>query len=563
MGGCGSGHGRWGERPCDLTLLTAITLDHWLEEPRERLHHVFWMARSIAWSSRWPRSGRRAVPRGRVIMVQGTASSAGKSLLVTALCRIFRQDGWSVAPFKAQNMSLNAAVTADGGEIGRAQAVQAEAAGLEPTIEMNPILLKPEADRRSQLILRGRVAGTFGVRDYDRQKPELWPMVAESLDALRSRFDVVVIEGAGSPAEPNLKAGDLVNMRVARHAAAPVLLVGDIDRGGVFAALVGTLELLEPAERALVRAFVINKFRGERALLEPGLTFLRERTGVPVAGVVPFLPDLRIAGEDSMELGSRPFTAEVAGLDVAVIRLPHIANFDDLDPLAAEPAARVRYVARPDELGAPDLVVLPGSKSTAADLVWLRATGLADAIVARVRLGCAVIGICGGYQMLGRLLRDPLGVESNVAEVPGLDLLPGITTFAPGKATHRVRAQVRGDRGLLAGATGLEITGYEIHMGRTEHDGPVPIAVLERSGRATQVPDGAMDEGGWIWGTYLHGLFDNAVLRQRVLTNLATRKGVTLPDDGGGWDRAAEYDRLAASVRASLDMDLVVRLVGL
>lgn len=495
-------------------------------------------------------------------MVQGTASSAGKSLLVTALCRILRQDGWAVAPFKAQNMSLNAAVTPDGGEIGRAQAVQAEAAGIEPTVDMNPLLLKPEAERRSQLIVRGRVAGAFGVRDYYRRKPELWPVVAASLAALRARFDVVVIEGAGSPAEPNLKAGDLANMRVAREAGAPVLLVGDIDRGGVFAALVGTLALLEDEERALVRAFVINKFRGDPSLLTPALTFLTGRTGVPVAGVVPYLPGLRIAAEDSVELGAGPTPAGAVVLDVAVARLPRIANFDDFDPLDAEPGVRVRYVAGPDELGAPDLIVLPGSKSTAADLAWLRASGLAAAIVARARAGGAVLGICGGYQMLGRALRDPLRVESAAAETAGLALLPATTTFAAEKATHRVTARVTGDRGLLAGAAGLAIAGYEIHMGQTAHEGSPVVELRSRSGRETRAADGAMDPTGWICGTYLHGLFHNEALRRRILANLAARKGLVLPEAGRGWDREAEYDRLAGAVRASLDLALVYRLIG-
>ncbi|HEY8489477.1 MAG TPA: cobyric acid synthase [Dehalococcoidia bacterium] len=494
-------------------------------------------------------------------MVQGTTSSAGKSLLVTALCRIFRQDGWSVAPFKAQNMSLNAYVTPDGGELGRAQAVQAEAAGIEPSVEMNPILLKPEADHRSQVVVRGRAVARSGARDYYRWRGELWSAVTESLDALRSRFELVVMEGAGSPAEPNLKAADIVNMRVARYAGSPVLLVGDIDRGGVFAAFVGTLELLEPAERALVRGFVINKFRGDRALLEPAVEFLTARTGVPVAGVVPYLRDLRIAEEDSVALDERREEAAPAVVDVAVVRLPRIANFDDFDPLAAEPGVRVRYVSRPGDLGAPDLVVLPGSKSTAADLRWLRESGLAAAVTARAAAGTAVLGICGGFQMLGEAIRDPLGVESEETETPGLGLLPAVTTFAAEKATHRVRARVEAGRGLLAGAEGLEVEGYEIHMGRTEHAGPPALRILSRSGRPAEAPDGALDVGGWVWGTYVHGLFAANGLRRRVLANLAARKGAVLPEGLVTLDRDAEYDRLAAHVRAALNMDLVYALL--
>lgn len=497
----------------------------------------------------------------RVLMVQGTMSSAGKSLLVTALCRIFRQDGWAVAPFKAQNMSLNAYVTPDGGELGRAQAVQAEAAGIEPAVEMNPILLKPEADHRSQVVVRGRPVARSDARDYYRWRGELWSAVTESLDALRSRFDLVVIEGAGSPAEPNLKAADIVNMRVARYARSPVLLVGDIDRGGVFAAFVGTLELLEPEERALVRGFVINKFRGDTSLLTPAIDFLTARTGIPVAGVIPYLHHLRIADEDSVALDDRREDPAPAAVDVAVIRLPRISNFDDFDPLAAEPGVRVRYVSRPGDLGSPDLVVLPGSKSTAADLRWLRETGLARAVTERAAAGTAVLGICGGFQMLGAAIRDPLRVESDQEEAPGLGLLPVVTTFAPEKATHRVRARVEADRGLLAGAAGLEIEGYEIHMGRTEHEGPPALRILSRSGRPAEVPDGALDGGGWIWGTYVHGLFASDALRRRVLANLAARKGAALPEGLVTLDRDAEYDRLAAHVRASLDMDLIYALL--
>jgi adenosylcobyric acid synthase len=500
--------------------------------------------------------------RGKVLMVQGTASSAGKTLLVAGLCRLLRADGWSVAPFKAQNMSLNAYVTRDGGEIGRAQAVQAEAAGIEPTVEMNPILLKPEAERRSQLIVRGQVAGSFGVRDYYRQKAELWPVVAASLDTLRAHYDIVVIEGAGSPAEPNLRAGDLVNMRVACYAAAPVLLVGDIDRGGVFAALVGTLELLTAEERARIRAFVINKFRGDAALLEPALDFLKGRTGIPVAGVIPFLADLQIAEEDSLGIALQSAFAGPLVLDVAVVHLPHIANFDDFDPLQATPGVRVRYVHAAREVGAPDLIIVPGSKSTIADLLWLRANGLAGAIVARAWAGGAVVGICGGFQMLGTVLQDPDGVESERAQVAGLGLLPVTTTFAQQKTTHQVTAQVIADVGLLSGATGLAIRGYEIHLGQTAADDPTPLQLRERSGAPIAVGDGALGHGGWVWGTYIHGLFHNNALRRRVLTNLAARKGARLEDERAGLDREAQYDRLAACLREHLDMPLIGDIVG-
>ena len=496
----------------------------------------------------------------RVLMVQGTASSAGKSLLVTALCRILRQDGLRVAPFKAQNMSNNSFVTPDGRELGRAQAVQAEAAGIAPLAEMNPVLLKPEAQQRSQVVVLGRPRGTVGGGDYIRRKAELWPVVTEALDTLRAQFDAVIIEGAGSPAEINLRAGDIVNMRVARHLNAPVLLAGDIDRGGVFAHLVGTLQLLQPEERALVRGFVINKFRGSRELLQPGLDWLEEYTRVPVVGVVPWLEEAGIADEDAVALENAA-TPAPAAIDIAVPRLPHVANFDDLDPLTIEPDVSVRWIERAEQFGVPDLVVLPGSKATIDDLAWLRASGLAAAIVRHARRGGGVIGVCGGLQMLGTALHDPEQVESDAAHVEGLALLPVETWFAAEKATHQARATLLATRGLFAGGEGLDITGYEIHMGRTATAEPA-VRVLSRSGEPCDVADGAASMDGMVQGTYLHGLFDNDALRALLLDNLARAKGVTRSAASPRWDRDAAYDRLAAHVRAALDMDLVHRLLA-
>jgi adenosylcobyric acid synthase len=382
----------------------------------------------------------------RVLMIQGTSSSVGKSLLTAALCRLFARRGVRAAPFKAQNMSNNAAVCADGAEIGRAQAVQAAAAGVAPTADMNPVLLKPEADSRSQVIVLGRHWQTLRASAFYRRKEELWPVVTAALDRLRAAYELVLIEGAGSPAELNLRALDIVNMAVARHARAPVLLAGDIDRGGIFAQLLGTLWLLEPEERALVRGLVVNKFRGDRALFADGVRILEERGGAPVLGVVPYLPALAVAEEDAVALDvDRP--GPRTGIDVAVIRLPHIANFDDFDPLRAEPGVGVRYVSSARELGAPRAVILPGTKSTIADLAWLRATGLAEAICTFVDRGGAVAGVCGGYQMLGRVIRDPEGVESPAGEVAGLGLLPVETTFAQEKATRQARGRVAGGPG--------------------------------------------------------------------------------------------------------------------
>ena len=497
-------------------------------------------------------------------MVQGTSSHAGKSVLATALCRIFARDGLRVAPFKAQNMSLNSYATPDGAEIGRSQAVQAAAAMAVPRAEMNPVLLKPEGDSRSQVVLMGRPAAVASAREYHELKPAVWDVVTSALDTLRAEYDMVVIEGAGSPAEINLKQHDIVNMRVALHAASPVLLVGDIDRGGVFAQLVGTMALLEPEERALVQGHVINKFRGDPSLLTPGLDFLEERTGAPVAGVIPYFTDIHVPEEDSLGLAPESGEDDDEAVDVAVIRLPHIANFDDFDPLRHEPGIRVRYVGRAKELGAPDLVVIPGSKTTVADLDWLRATGLAERVVALRRGGTPVVGICAGYQMLGAALLDPDGVESPRPETPGLGLLRGSTTFRPHKSTHQVRGRVADARGLLSGCEGAEVTAYEIHMGVTSSVGhPRPFAVEFRSGREVDRPDGALDDEGLTLGTYLHGLFHNRAVRRSILECAARRRGVALPDSVEDIDPNAEYDKLAALVREHLDVGLVYRVTGL
>lgn len=499
-------------------------------------------------------------------MVQGTASSVGKSTLVTALCRILRQDGWKVAPFKAQNMSLNSFVTRDGGEIGRAQVVQAEAAGLEPTVEMNPILLKPEADNRSQLVLKGRPVREVTAKDYYLLRQELWSVITESLECLRAQHDVVLIEGAGSPAEVNLKDRDMVNMRVALYCRAPVLLVADIDRGGVFASLVGTLELLEPSERDFIKAFVINKFRGDLSLLAPGLKWLEERTKVPVAGIIPYYHDIHIAEEDSLSLERRRALKNKADfvLDIAVIGLPHISNFDDFDPLEQEERIRLRYVEPRDVLGEPDLIILPGTKSTMADLSYLKSKGLAQQILEYGRRGTPVIGICGGYQMLGKTLLDPRHVESSDSETEGLGLLPVTTTFFPVKSSHQVKGTVIVGKGLLEGATGFPLSGYEIHMGQSVGGDIVsPFCIDERSGRPCHEMDGCLSSSGNVLGTYLHGLFHNEGLRGSVLGELAARKGLPFQPASRMFSKDEQYDRLAALVRNSLDMKLIYRTVGL
>jgi adenosylcobyric acid synthase len=507
----------------------------------------------------------------RTLMVQGAMSSVGKSLLVAALCRICMQDGLRVAPFKAQNMALNSFATRDGREIGRAQAMQAEAAGVDVTVEMNPLLIKPEADSVAQVVVLGRPWARMKASEYMRRRGELWSIVTGALDTLRAQYDLVVIEGAGSPAELNLRHGELVNMAIAAYADAPVLLAGDIDRGGIFAQLLGTLMLLEESERARVRGLLVNKFRGDRRLFDDGVAILEQRGGVPVLGVVPFIRDLRIADEDSVALDDRrPTTddrrpADAHSLvDIAVIRLPHISNFDDYDPLRAEPDVAVRFVSYADELGRPDLLILPGSKTTIADLGWLHERGLADRVVALAREEVAVLGVCGGYQMLGTTISDPLGAESDVPEVAGLGLLPVATIFAPAKQTVRVRGRMLAGAGLFANAAGYEFGGYEIHMGRTDlAASAAPLAqITARGEQPASDADGAVAVGGWVAGTYLHGLFDDDRLRHTILRNLAARKGLDRATPGAAFDRLAEYDRLAEAVRANIDMDMLYRLIG-
>lgn len=499
--------------------------------------------------------------RAPCLMVQGTASDVGKSVLVTALCRLFARAGYRVAPFKSQNMSLNAAVTPAGHEIGRAQAVQAEAAGREPTVDMNPILLKPEADGRAQVVVQGVVRATAGFADYRAMAPALLDVVRESLDRLRAAHDLVLIEGAGSPAEINFRDSEIVNMRVARLADAPVVLVGDIERGGVFAAFVGTLALLEADDRARVAGLVVNKLRGDPALLAPGLVELTARTGLPVLGVIPALDGPPVPAEDSLSLdrlARRPDGAVV--VRVVVLRLPRIANFDDFEPLVDEPGVEVRLATRAADLAGADLVVVPGSKSTVADLAWLRASGLDAAVVAHAAAGGAVLGICGGFQMLGERVSDPHGIESPAGTVDGLGLLAVRTVFASGKRTVRVRVRL-GGAGPFAGAAGALVDGYEIHAGRTAPGVRPLCTVVERGGAARDEPEGALDPAGRVAGTYLHGLLANGPARRALLHWLAGRAGRDAhPAWGSARSPAARYDRLADAVAAACDLPAIARL---
>ncbi len=482
----------------------------------------------------------------RCIMVQGTMSGAGKSLLAAALCRIFRQDGWRTAPFKGQNMALNSFVTRDGLEMGRAQAVQAQAAGIEPDVRMNPVLLKPSSDTGSQLIVLGEVRGQYEAAGYFQMKKRLIPEVLGAYKSLAAEYDIIVIEGAGSPAEINLRDADsFVNMGLAELVNAPVLLVGDIGRGGVFAQLYGTAALLEEWERMRIAGLVINKFRGDRTLLEPGLSMLEEKTGITVLGVIPYT-SADIDDEDSLSPRlNRTQTRRT--VDLAVIRLPRISNFTDFSPLESHSALGVRYVDSAAGLGAPDLVILPGTKSTMDDLLWLRQNGLEAAILKLASKGTPVLGVCGGFQMLGELLSDPEGVERS-GSMHGMGLLPCETVFSPQKTRTQTAASVTAEP--FAGA---EIDGYEIHMGKTRRRAGVPFCRLA-DGRE----DGAAS--GHVFGTYLHGLFESGALTERLAVWLLARKGLS-PEEGPVESHRAyqerQYDLLADAVRSSLDLNAV------
>lgn len=493
-----------------------------------------------------PRPASRA-RRTPALMVAGCSSDAGKSVLVAGLCRILWQDGLRVVPFKAQNMSLNAAVTRDGGEMGRAQYLQALACGLAPDVRMNPVLLKPRTETGSQVIVLGKPWADLDAVAYHQAKERLWPVIAEAYASLAAEADAVLLEGAGSPAEVNLKAQDVVNLRMARHAGARAVLVGDIDRGGVFAAFVGTLEVLDPWERALVAGFVVNKFRGRVELLAPALEFVAQATGRPVLGVVPYLERLGLPDEDSVAFKAGAAVAGEGRLTVAVVDLPRIANATDVDPLRSEPDVRLVRARRPEDLAGACAIVLPGSRSVAHDLEFLHASGLAGAIVQAAAAGVEVIGLCGGLQMLGTAIEDPDGVESRLPARP-LGLLPLVTVFAPAK---ELRATVA--RHL---PSGLELSGYEIHHGVSRPAGEVAPVVAR--------PDGTVI--GWgrgrVWGTYLHGVFDADLFRWQLLDTWRGRQGLPRRGAGAVYDLAAALDRLAATLRQSLDMDAVYGILG-
>ncbi len=493
----------------------------------------------------------------RSIMIQGTMSNAGKSLIAAGLCRVFHQDGLKVAPFKAQNMALNSFITREGLEMGRAQVVQAEAAGVEPSVLMNPILLKPTNDMGSQIIVNGEVWGQMSARDYFAVKRQLLPEVMKAYDALSAQNDVIVIEGAGSPAEINLKNDDVfVNMGMARAAKAPVLLVGDIDRGGVFAQLYGTVALLDEEERSMVKGVVVNKFRGDERILEPGLRQLEDLIHIPVVGVVPYV---RLDIDDEDSLSERLTSGPAKLVDIAVVRLPRLSNFTDFRALEAVEGVSVRYVGKTAEFGEPDLVILPGTKNTMADLLWLRQSGLEGKILRFAHGGGPVLGICGGYQMLGEELSDPLGVEQG-GTVRGMGLLPIRTEFTPQKTRTRVSGVFGTVAGVFAALSGQPFEGYEIHMGESES--PAALTAITDSITGVSRPDGCQQ--GSVYGTYVHGVLDGDAAAGAVVRALAEKKGIDpalLGRVSGEEHKQRQYDLLAQTLRDHMDMAAVYRIL--
>ncbi|PVZ87843.1 cobyric acid synthase CobQ [Serratia sp. S1B] len=502
----------------------------------------------------------------RCVMVQGTASDVGKSVLVAGLCRIFAQDGYRAAPFKAQNMALNSGITARGEEMGRAQIFQAEAAGIEPDVRMNPILLKPTGSHQTQVVLMGKVAHNMDAATYHQHKPQLQQQISRAYHSLASEYELMVLEGAGSPAEINLRERDLVNMGMAAIAQAPVLLVADIDRGGVFAAIYGTLALLQPEEKVRVKGVVINKFRGDIRLLQSGLEQIEALTGVPVLGVVPWM-SLDLEDEDGVALQNSRYASTVAEqvLDIMVIQLPHIANFTDFNALSAQPDVQLRYVSHPAQLAGADLIILPGSKNTLGDLQWLQQSGLATALLAQHQAGVQIIGLCGGYQMLGNVIID--GIESGVAQMAGLGLLDVETQFAPQKVTTQVVAISQAVLpGILSGCGNQPLASYEVHQGVTRLGNKVlPFAELtQRNGQPESATEGAVSRDGNVLGSYIHGLFDNDAFCRALLNGLRQRKGLANyegPVVSYAAYKQQQFDILADTLRAHLDLARLYQII--
>lgn len=497
--------------------------------------------------------------KAKSLQICGTGSGVGKSVIVSALCRIFLQDGYHVCPFKAQNMALNSFVTIGQGEIGRAQATQAQACCIEPSVDMNPVLIKPNSDTGAQVIVHGRPIANMSARRYIKYKSRILGAVRGSFRRLAEQYEVVVMEGAGSPAEINLKSHDIVNLKMASYAKAPVILVGDIDKGGVFAWIIGTLELLTPQERKMIRGIIINKFRGDKRLLKGGIDFLEHRTGIKVLGVIPYYRNIRLPEEDAVPLDS--FRGKVNqkqhGLNIDVIYLPHISNFTDFDALEKEADVRLRYVKRPEELNNPDVIIIPGTKNSISDLNYLMNSGFAKRILSAVNSNAItqVVGICGGYQILGSKIRDRNGLESRCGQMSGLNLLAVETSLR----TDKILAQVKA-RELVSG---LELSGYEIHHGRSKITGGCKPAfkITERNGRKLNHAEGAISSDGRILGTYIHGIFEAETFRRDFLNRLRQKKGWPVLRARGKFNLSDEFDKLAKLVRENINTGLLYKIL--
>lgn len=491
----------------------------------------------------------------KAIMIQGTASNAGKSLITAALCRILTQDGYKTAPFKSQNMALNSYITKDGLEMGRAQVMQAEAAGIEPDVRMNPILLKPTGEKGSQIVLNGKVFRDMTAGEYYTYKQDMIPHIMKAYNSLAEEYDIIVIEGAGSPAEINLKEQDIVNMGMAKMADAPVIIVGDIDRGGVFASLAGTMLLLGDDEKVRVHGFIINKFRGDVSMLAPGLEMLENIAHVPVLGVVPYL-HVDIDDEDSLS-EKLSNSGEYNLIDIAVVRLPRLSNFTDFNVFSLINGVSLRYVSNVKELGNPDMIIIPGTKNTIEDLKWLRQSGLETRIIRHAKEGRALFGVCGGYQMLGEIINDPENVEGG-GRIKGLNLLKTTTNFSREKTTTQASGRINDIIGFYSPLSGIEVQGYEIHMGSSEIIEGVPLIALGSKS------DGCVNDN--VAGSYLHGIFDNSMVAKTIVKILADSKGVLL-EEINEFDfnkyKESQYDILADCVRNSVDMDRIYKIVGI
>lgn len=511
--------------------------------------------------------------KAKCIMVQGTASSAGKSLITAGLCRILKQDGYSVAPFKSQNMALNSYITKDGKEMGRAQVVQAEAAGLEPDVEMNPVLLKPTTDKKAQVIINGEVYGNMSAAEYHEFKPKLSVMIKQIYERLASKHDVIVIEGAGSPAEINLKDKDIVNMGMAKIADAPVILVGDIDKGGVFAALAGTMMLLDESERQRVKGVIINKFRGDVEILKPGLKMLEDIIKVPVLGVVPY-SQFNIDDEDSaadrLADKNKSFVKSHNRdeIKIAAVKLPHMSNFTDFSIFEIIPSIKFEYVGKKEDLNNADLIIIPGSKNTIEDLIYIRNSGIEEKIKKLNKEGVPVIGICGGYQMLGQEIEDPFGTETSISKIKGMGLLDVKTVIRQEKTRTQVEAVITSDVGILKNLKEETVKGYEIHMGETElFNKAMPwLEFTNIFGQKSFKKDGAMNVEGSVIGTYLHGIFDSIKFTYGIINNIRRLKGIGLLDFSHLQNynyKDNEYNKLADILRGSIDVKAIYNIIGL